>query len=192
MHAQWTQGWWMWAIRGLVAVFFGVIALMYPAPSLLLALLLFSAYLQLDGLATFALASSLGLNERAVWPLAGAGLIGLIGGMLIMLWPDGSGRISGALLGGCCVLRGGLEAAHALHFRALLRRAAALALAGGLSFAFGLLVGVFPYAAASTLVFAFAAYVLGAGVCLMASAMRMRTADADPMTVNRQTNVWKG
>ncbi|MGH7466703.1 MAG: HdeD family acid-resistance protein [Longimicrobiales bacterium] len=182
MHAQWTQGWWVWAVRGIVAVFFGVIALMYPAPSLLLALLLFGAYLQLDGLAAVALAISLGLHDRAVWPLAAVGLMGLLGGMLIMLWPDMSATILVLTLGICCLVRGGLEIFHAIRFRNWLRRSALLALAGFVAMGFGTLLLIQPAIATGTLVFAFAGCVIVAGLCQIASALRMRAVQADVLT----------
>jgi uncharacterized membrane protein HdeD (DUF308 family) len=190
MHAQWTQGWWVWAIRGIVAVFFGVIALVYPAPTLQLALLLFGAYLQLDGLAAFALATSLGLNDRATWPLATVGLIGLLGGMLIMLWPDMNARFVVLALGLCCLARGGLEFFHAIRFRLWLRRSALLACAGVMSLAFGTLLLIQPIIATSTLVFAFAGCVIAAGFCLIASALSMRTLHSDVLTSGGGMNVW--
>ncbi len=191
MLAQWTQGWWVWVIRGIVAVFFGVIALIYPAPSLLLALLLFGAYLQLDGLAALALATSSGLRDRAVWPLALVGILGLLGGMVIMLWPDFSGRFLLLVLGLCCLLRGALELLHALHFRAWLRQVWPLALAGLASSAFGVLLLVKPDIGTMTLAWIFAGYVILTGLCLIISALRMRDLEGNVLTSDAQTNSWR-
>jgi uncharacterized membrane protein HdeD (DUF308 family) len=178
----------VWVIRGIVAVFFGVIALIYPAPSLLLGLLLFGAYLQLDGLAALALATSSGLHERTVWPLAALGILGLLGGMLIMLWPDFNGRVLMLVLGVCCLLRGGLELLHVLRSRLWLRHLWPLAVSGVASLSFGVLLISRPTLSTSTLAFAFAGYVTLAGACLISSALRMRGLEPNVLTSDAQPN----
>ena len=191
MHAQWTQGWWVWAIRGIVAVFFGAIALMYPAPSLLLALLLFGAYLQLDGLAALALATSWGLRDRTVWPLAGIALIGLLGGMIIMIWPSFSTRGLVLLLGVCCLVRGVLEIVQAVRFRAYFRPEWLLSMAGLLSIGFGGLLLARPDLPPATMAWTFAAFVLGSGTFHIVNALRWRQLDADALTPNGSTRGWR-
>jgi uncharacterized membrane protein HdeD (DUF308 family) len=164
---------------------------MYPAPSLLLALLLFGAYLQLDGLAALALATSWGLRDRTVWPLAGIAAIGLLGGMVIMIWPSFSTRGLVLLLGVCCLVRGLLEIVQAMRFRAYLRHDWLLAVAGLLSIGFGALLLAQPDMSPATMAWAFAAFVLGSGAFHIVNALRWRQLNTDVLTPDGSARGWR-
>jgi uncharacterized membrane protein HdeD (DUF308 family) len=191
MHAQWTQGWWVWAIRGVVAVFFGVIALVFPAPSMPLAMLLLGAYLQLDGLAAIGIAACFGLHNRTALPLACIGLLGLIGGMVILIWPGFSNRFLVLFLGIYCVARGGLELVNALRVRAQAPRNWNFILASVFALGFGSLLLVRPDLQPITLAWAFPAFVILTGICLITAALHLRGLDAEIVTTDPYTQGWR-
>src|SRR3982074_278284 len=46
-----AQNWWLFTLRGLFAIIFGCLALAFPGPTMLSLVLLFSAYMLVDGVA---------------------------------------------------------------------------------------------------------------------------------------------
>jgi len=84
-----VQNWWMMAVRGLLAVLFGIAILAWPHASLLTVVVLFGSYAILDGLwaiAAVVRASPRG-PTREVWPLAAEGGASLGLGILALVWP---------------------------------------------------------------------------------------------------------
>ncbi len=79
--------WWILAIRGLLAVLFGLAAFVWPGLTLLVLVLLFGAYALVDGV----IAVVVSLQERRVfarwWVLLFEGLVGIAAGVLTFVWP---------------------------------------------------------------------------------------------------------
>src|SRR5580704_5683685 len=44
------KNWWLFTLRGVFAILFGLIALIFPSPTMLSLVLLFSAYMLVDGM----------------------------------------------------------------------------------------------------------------------------------------------
>jgi len=80
--------WRILAIRGLLAVLFGLAALVWPGLTLLVLVLLFGAYALVDGV----IAVIVSLQERRVfarwWVLLLEGLAGIAAGVLTFVWPS--------------------------------------------------------------------------------------------------------
>src|SRR3954454_8262492 len=83
-----ARNWWALALRGLVAVLFGLTALFWPGLILVVLILLFGAYALVDGvLASIdALRSSRRSTRRRL--LLIEGVIGILFGIFALLWPD--------------------------------------------------------------------------------------------------------
>src|SRR5579864_6012650 len=86
MTAVLVGNWWALALRGVAAILFGLIAILWPGISLLALILLFGAYALLDGLFALAAAGSAarpGRSRALRWEAA----LDLIIAVICIFWP---------------------------------------------------------------------------------------------------------
>src|SRR3984893_6275785 len=87
MSALLAQNWWAIALRGVFAIIFGIIALLMPGATMLALVLLFAAYLLVDGIfAIIAAVRAARRQERWGW-LIFEGLVDLVTGGIAAVWP---------------------------------------------------------------------------------------------------------
>src|SRR5882724_8787594 len=93
------------AIRGILALLFGVVALLLPGPALLGLVLAYGLYAFADGI--FALASAVARRGRdgRGW-LAVEGIIGIIVGIVTFIWPTLTAVALMALFGAWALVTG--------------------------------------------------------------------------------------
>src|SRR3954470_7920775 len=82
-----VQNWWLFTVRGVLGIIFGLIALIFPGPTMLSLVIVFSAYMLVDGVAGIISAvRALRRNDR--WGLlAFEGLLDIAVGIAAFLWP---------------------------------------------------------------------------------------------------------
>jgi uncharacterized membrane protein HdeD (DUF308 family) len=84
-----VQNWWMMAVRGLLAMLFGIAILAWPHVSLWTVVVLFGGYAILDGL--WAIGSVVRASPwgptREVWPVIAEGGASIGLGILALVWP---------------------------------------------------------------------------------------------------------
>lgn len=79
-----TRNWWILALRGALAVLFGLVALLSPTLMLGAFVLLFGTYVLLDGLGSIACALRAVERVKAAWPLLVEGVVSVALG--VMAW----------------------------------------------------------------------------------------------------------
>jgi uncharacterized membrane protein HdeD (DUF308 family) len=81
------QNWWLFTLRGIFGITFGLIALIFPGPTMLSLVLVFSAYMLVDGVAGIVSAArAIGRKDR--WGLlVFEGLLDIAVGIATFLWP---------------------------------------------------------------------------------------------------------
>jgi uncharacterized membrane protein HdeD (DUF308 family) len=174
-----TQNWWAMALRGLVAVLFGIAALMLPGVMLWALVALFGAYALVDGI--FALISAFRREARREvrgerWgPLLFEGVIGILIGVLTFIWPKLTAMGLVYMIAFWAILTGAREVMTAVRLRHAIRGEWLMALIGILSMAFGLLLAMFPLAGALSLMWLIGAYAIAAGVLMIALGFKLRS-----------------
>jgi len=117
MVTRLTRKWWLLALRGMVAVLFGLAALVWPGATLTALVLLFGAYALVDGL----LAVIVSLLDRHEfdhpWVLLLKGLAGIATGVLTFLWPSVTAQAPVYLIAAWSILTGALEVMAAVDLR---------------------------------------------------------------------------
>src|SRR5690606_322933 len=81
------QNWWLFLLRGVAAIVFGIAAFLWPGLTLQVLMLLFGAYVLVDGV--FGLVQSIRKREQMSqwWLWALEGLLGIVVGVLTFIAP---------------------------------------------------------------------------------------------------------
>src|SRR5688500_10530116 len=81
-----AENWWLFLLRGLCAILFGMLTFVWPSVTLVTLVLLYGAFTLADGIAAVVTAIRGGpLTSR--WWLAIMGAIGIAAGILTLYWP---------------------------------------------------------------------------------------------------------
>jgi uncharacterized membrane protein HdeD (DUF308 family) len=167
--------WWVVALRGALAVLFGVLALVWPGITLAALVLLFGGYALVDGV--FALGNAFFGGARAEgrrpWLIL-EGVVGIIVGILTFVWPGITALALLWVIAAWAIITGVLEIATAIRLRRELRGEWMLIASGVLSVIFGLILAVRPGPGAVALVWVIGIYAIIFGVSLLFLAFRLR------------------
>lgn len=167
---------WGWiALRGAVAVLFGLLTLFNPAISLAVLVLLFGVFALVDGLFA-SVAAVANRHDQPRWvELLISGIIGIAIGIVTLFWPGVTAFALLYLIAAWALVTGIGEVAAAIRLRKVIRGEWLLALAGVLSIIFGLLLFIFPVAGALAVAMWIGFYALVLGITLIVLAFRLRS-----------------
>jgi uncharacterized membrane protein HdeD (DUF308 family) len=170
-----VQNWWLFLLRGILGIIFGLIALIFPGPTMLSLVLLFSAYMLVDGI--FAIVSAVRAIRRREdrWGLLIVeGLLNIAVGILAFLWPGITVIAFVILVAAWAIVSGGLMTAAGFRLNVDHGRWW-LILGGLLSIAFGVLLIIAPLIGAVVLTWWIGAYAIAFGVALIIFSFKLRS-----------------
>jgi uncharacterized membrane protein HdeD (DUF308 family) len=162
--------WWLLVLRGVASILLGIAAFVWPGITLLILVILFGAYLLVDGV----LAVVAGAMGRS-WLLVLEGAAGVIVGVLTLVWPGITAVVLLFLTAAWAILTGVAELVAAYRLRRIVRNEWLLILLGVASILFGILLVIRPGAGLLTLVYLIGGYCLLFGVLLVALGLRLRS-----------------
>jgi uncharacterized membrane protein HdeD (DUF308 family) len=168
--------WWLMGLRGLLAVAFGVIAIVWPHVTLLVLVLLFGAYVLVDGVVAVIVSLQERKNFRQWWVLLLGGLAGIVVGVLTFVWPAITALVLLYLIAAWAIVTGVLEIAAAVSGLLPVVAEWTLALAGIISILLGVLLAILPGVGLLSLVWVIGVYAIVYGVILIIRAFQFRTA----------------
>jgi len=165
---------WLFTLRGIAAILFGVLAFFQPGITLLALTTLFGAYSLVDGV--IAVSSSLSNRKEYPdwWIVFLSGLLGVAVGVVTFLRPGLTALALLFLIGARALVVGVLEIAAAVELRKVIQREWMLILSGLASIVFGLAVFLFPLAGALAVVWLIATYAIVFGVLQIVLAVQSR------------------
>ncbi len=175
MVHQLGQNWWAVAIRGLAAILFGVLALIWPGITFTVLVLFWGAYALVDGI--FAIVSVLTHHTEGNhrWLLLLEGLAGIVAGVLTFIWPGITGFVLLYLIAAWAIVTGILEILAAVRLRREITNEWLLALGGTASLVFGIVIALFPAAGALAVVWLIGTYAIVFGLLLLFLGLRLRS-----------------
>src|SRR4051812_25199251 len=152
--------WWALALRGIVAIAFGVIAFFMPVVTLFTLTLLFGTYALVDGVLSLAAVVRAGRKDEQWWEFVFKGILGLGAAAATMIWPEVSLALLVYAIAGWAVVTGVIEIVAAMRLRRYIAGEWLLALAGVTSVVFGFLLFGAPGPGAVVLAWWIGIYVL--------------------------------
>lgn len=166
--------WWSFFIRGIIAVLFGLAALVLPGITLEILAILLAAFLVADGLLLLIVSFRSKASGPQWWLLLLEGLAGIVIGVPAFAWPGLTVLAVILIVGFWALLTGILEIAAAIKLRHEVRDEWMLGLGGIISVLFGIILFVNPGLGAVVLALLIGAYALIFGLSLIFLGLKLR------------------
>ena len=169
-----AQNWWLFLLRGILGILFGLVALIFPGPTMLSLVLLFSAYTLVDGVAGIisAVRAIRRKEERWGW-LIFEGAVNIAVAILAFLWPGMTVLAFVLLVAAWAIVSGALMTAAAFRLNVSHGRWW-LVLGGLLSVGYGALLVATPLIGAIVLTWWMGAYAIAFGAALVVLSFKLR------------------
>ena len=135
-----ARTWWMWLIRGLAAILFGILAFTWPGLTWITIAILFGAYALVDGVFAIIAAVRAVQQQQRWWPFLLEGIVGIL--IAAITWYDIRITIAALYLTSAAwaFITGSLEIVAAVQLRKHIPNEIWLIIGGIASIAFGVLL----------------------------------------------------
>lgn len=182
------RSWWIFLLRGLAAIAFGVMAFVWPALTLAVLVVIFGVYVLVDGI--FGLVDAVRYRDRLhrVWPMVLDAVLAIVVGLLTLLWPGVTALVLMMFIAAWAVLGGLLRIVLAFLIRHEITGEWVLIASGLLSILFGGLLIALPQAGLITIAWIIGFYAVAFGVLFVLLAVHLRKLARKPEPDLRPTS----
>lgn len=167
-----SRNWWATVLRGLLAIGVGILAWTRPEIFWTSLVLVFGVYAVVDGVFTIIAAITGETRDRALHFVEG--VLGILVGAIVFLYPDQAGRAIVLVIGLWAVATGVVEIVSAVRLRREIADEWLLGLGGVLSIILGVILIVRPEFGRVTTTYVLGTYGLVFGVVLVMLGLRLR------------------
>ncbi|MFN8534849.1 MAG: HdeD family acid-resistance protein [Dehalococcoidia bacterium] len=168
-----ASSWWIFILRGILGIIFGVLALIAPVATFLAIVWLFGAYALVDGVVSI----FHGLRDRAssrwFWELLG-GVISVIAGLIAFFQPVVAGLALVYVIGAWAIVGGIVQIIAAIQLRKTINNEFWLALGGVMMVLFGVIAFLFPGITGLSLVWVIGVWAILFGVIFIILGFKVR------------------
>ena len=173
-----SSHWWLFLIRGILAIALGILMPLFPGAAIFTLAILFGAYAFVDGIV--AIAAALRMNHaEANWGwLLFEGVLGVIVGVITFFYPGITALWLVYLFAAWAILTGALAIASAIRLRKVIPNEWLMILFGALSIVAGVAIWFVPVAGVLAIVWTISVYAILAGIFLIGLAFRLRNLHA--------------
>ena len=178
-----SQNWWLVVLRGVLAILFGVSAILWPGITWLTLILLFGVYTIVDGSIAIWTGLSRTKESSRWWTFVLEGLLGIGAGIVALIRPDLATLVLIYMIAFWAVFTGILEIMAAIRLRNEITNEWFLALGGLLSIGVGILLFIQPAAGGLAIIWIIAGYALVFGILLVILGIRLRNWRAPDTTL---------
>ena len=169
-----AQNWGAVALRGILALTFGIVTLAAPKLSLLAIVFTFSAYAGIDGVLTLISAFGNRKGSTPWWMLALHGIAGIAIAVFTVVYPGITVVALMYLIAAWSIISGVLSIVAAIRLRELIHNEWLLGLTGVLAIGLGIVVAMYPVQGTLAFVLWLGVYALLSGALLIGLSMRLR------------------
>ena len=174
-----AKHWWQILIRGLIALIFGILVLAWPGIAIAVFVIIFGAYVFVDGIFTLVAAINYKAGAGSRTWLFIRGIAGIIVGLVIFFFPVIAAAALVILVAAWALVTGVMELIFAFKANQDTAIRWMFAISGILSLILGLLMVAQPIIGALVIVWVIGIYAVLAGILLIILAFRLRSAKAD-------------
>lgn len=167
MSESLVHSWWILALRGLLALAFGVLSFVSPGSTLLALVALFAAYAFVTGLVAAVGAVRNRRLDHDWWMLLLVGLVSIGAGVVTLVHPGLTALVLVLVIAANALIGGLFDIIAAVRLRRVAGHGWLLMASGGFSLLFGVLAFLFPAAGALTLIWLISAYAVLIGACYL-------------------------
>ena len=169
-----ARNWWALALRGLVAIAFGLAAFVLPGVTLAILVMLFGAYALVDGVFAIVAGVRAAEHHERWWSVLLEGVGSILAGALAFVWPAITAVVLLYVIGFWAIVTGVLKIVSAVRVRRHLPGEVVHGLNGVISVLFGIFLVVVPGVGLLAVVWWIAGYALFRGALLVTLAFRLR------------------
>jgi uncharacterized membrane protein HdeD (DUF308 family) len=167
-----SRNWWSFIVRGIAGVLFGLGAILWPALTLQVLIVLFAIYAIVDGLVS--ITAAFGAVDRFRWSMVVWGVVCVAAGVAALVWPNLTALALVYLIAAWAIVTGVIEIVAAYALRKEINEERLLAVAGGLSIVAGIAMLIAPGAGAVAITWLIGGYAIGFGALLILLGTRLR------------------
>ncbi|MEV3979404.1 HdeD family acid-resistance protein [Nonomuraea sp. NPDC049758] len=167
-----SRSWWLLLIRGIAAIIFGVLALIWPGITLLVLVIFFGAYAIVSGVFELFAAFRHGARSRA-W-LIFSGIVGIVAGIMAFAWPGITSLALLYLIAFWAIISGISEIVAGVRLRKSIENEWMFIIAGILSVIFGVLLIIWPGAGMLSLVWLIGIFAILYGIAMIVLSLRLK------------------
>ena len=168
-----ARNWWLIVLRGVCAILFGVLTILWPGLSLFTLVILWGVYALFDGGLAIG-AAIMGDTPAPRWWLALVGVLGIVAGAVTLLYPGITGLVLLFFIAGWAIAAGAFEIVGAIRLRKEIDNEWLLIASGVLSVLFGLVILAYPGAGALGLAFVIGWFAMLYGALLVGFGVRLK------------------
>jgi uncharacterized membrane protein HdeD (DUF308 family) len=166
--------WWLVLLRGIAAILFGVLALLWPGVTLVTLVLLWGAWALIDGVTALVAGWKARDGEKPMWQIVLVGLVGIAAGVLTFVMPGVTAIALLIMIAVWAIVSGVFQIVAAIRLRKEIANEWMLILSGALSVVFGALMIVNPGAGAMAVLWIIGCFAIAFGVLLMILALKLK------------------
>ena len=174
LRSQLARQWDWITLRGVVALGFGVMAFVWPEPTLIALTRVWGAYVFLDGVLALMAAYRIRDQRKPLWPLLIVGVLGIAAGIVAFIWPDISAWSLLLLIAAWALVMGAFQIASAITIRKSIDNEWLLGLSGIISMIFGVVMIAYPRAGALAVAWTIGTFAIPFGLLLIMLGFRLR------------------
>jgi uncharacterized membrane protein HdeD (DUF308 family) len=171
---QLSRSWWLFLVRGILAILFGVLALLKPGVTMEALLLYLGAWFLVDGVFKVFGAFSSSTPKDDKWLLGLTGLLGVLLGILTFTSPLATGLAILMFIAAWAIVTGGFEIYTALKLRHEIEGEWVLILIGAISILFGVYCVYAPLVSGVGITMALGLFALVIGVVNIVFAFKLK------------------
>lgn len=173
-----ARSWWLFVLRGVIAILFGIAAFAWPALTLSVLVLLYGVFALADGIVAIAALFSSQRSE-VWWPQLLQGLLSIGAGLVALFWPGITALALLWVIAFWAILTGIMQITSAIRLRKVISNEWLLVLGGVLSVALGIAFILLPGAGLLSAVWVLGVYAILFGILGISFGFRLRSLHRD-------------